>query len=492
MSVCHVSIYHSSDTYVLTARVNADRNNVAVFVLQYEELIVRDLSRYKQTFYINPGTVVDDLRVTVRAIDPEGIIQPAASEFASIYRISNDEVIFTYSPTVQQQTDTSKGLNKQLFIEYDVDHSRDVGLILVNECYFIQFFSPRDVGTVPADLVFVIDVSGSMSGIKIEQTKEAILTIIDDLNPEDRLEIVTFSSSVRQWMNQLVSVGTYEQQAIQYVRTLTAQGGTNLFDGVVDGASILKSYGVSGHAQIMVVLTDGLPSTGTTDPDDIVQGVTNFLNGTPISLNSLGFGTNLNFDLLMRLSLSNNGIAMQIYESDDAESELEGFFQSIVAPALSSVSVNYEGGTVDNITDTKFPLFYNDSEIVVGGKFSAYGAKAFAIHVQVTGTGEGGFQIFESVVDPLFTREVSGLVSDVERMVAHLNIQHLLNDRVIADISEAAEIDLKIIELALQYSLLVQEVSELIVSNERENFMVVNSTSTRIENETTVIQIVKG
>lgn len=109
-----------------------------------------------------------------------------------------------YSPTLQQQNSiSSKGLNADFIIQYDVD-LRDllgevqvwsfffISHLLSHNCfisvskrcslvfftfsqvydgYFVHYFAPRGLPVVPKDVIFVIDVSGSMIGTKIKQVK---------------------------------------------------------------------------------------------------------------------------------------------------------------------------------------------------------------------------------------------------------------------------------------------------------------------------------
>jgi secreted protein with Ig-like and vWFA domain len=61
----------------------------------------------------------------------------------------------------------------------------------------VHFFAPADLPPLPKHVIFVLDVSGSMSGRKIQQLKEAMTTILGDLNHEDLFSIVPFSSTVQ-------------------------------------------------------------------------------------------------------------------------------------------------------------------------------------------------------------------------------------------------------------------------------------------------------
>lgn len=67
----------------------------------------------------------------------------------------------------------------------------------VNDGYFVHFFAPTNLKPLHKHVVFVLDVSGSMDGRKIEQLKEAMQKILDDLNDGDYFNIIEFSYSVK-------------------------------------------------------------------------------------------------------------------------------------------------------------------------------------------------------------------------------------------------------------------------------------------------------
>ena len=88
----------------------------------------------------------------------------------------------------------------QFIVQYDVDLSSTGGNeIQVLDGYFVHYFAPEDLQTLPRHVVFVVDVSGSMSGTKIRQTKDALVTILDDMTEQDYFDIITFSNGVSYW-----------------------------------------------------------------------------------------------------------------------------------------------------------------------------------------------------------------------------------------------------------------------------------------------------
>ena len=373
---------------------------------------------------------------------------------------------------MNEQNDASFGLARDMIVEYDVNRppvsDRNAGLFIVNDCHFAQFFSPSGASRLPVDIVFVIDVSGSMSGRKIEQTREALVTIINQLGTEDRFSMVTFQSTVSNWRNDLVSVSEFRQQGIQFARSLSAGGGTNFDGGVQNGAQILRNEGNVNRVQLLVVLTDGQPTAGVTNPDQIVANARTTLAGTQISLNCLGFGLNLNFELLARLSLANNGIVRRIYEGLDAASQLEGFFEEISQPILRNIIIGYPPNSYESISQTTFPLLFNGSELVVAGKFSDnLCSSSRTISINVTGTGASNQLVFISQVQTNSETRVVGRKPSTERLAAYLSIQQLIDQITITtDERESAAIKQKAIEQALRYNF-VTELTSLIVVEER-------------------------
>ena len=86
-----------------------------------------------------------------------------------------------------------------LVVSYDVNHQNGIGDITVVGDTVIHSFAPKDLSPLPKNIIFVIDVSGSMSGRKIEQTLEAMLTILDQLREEDMFMFILFESDLRYW-----------------------------------------------------------------------------------------------------------------------------------------------------------------------------------------------------------------------------------------------------------------------------------------------------
>ena len=92
----------------------------------------------------------------------------------------------------------------QFIVQYDVDLSSTGGNeIQVLDGYFVHYFAPEELQTLPRHVIFVVDVSGSMSGTKLKQTKDAMVTILDDMTEQDYFDIITFSTDVSYWQSEV-------------------------------------------------------------------------------------------------------------------------------------------------------------------------------------------------------------------------------------------------------------------------------------------------
>ncbi len=368
--------------------------------------------------------------VSVRVIDGQGILNYKESRYVTHNRISDEEVQFTYQPSVAEQNDGSSGLSRDIEVEFDVNHPTDnsAGTIIVNDCFFAQFFSPGAVPTIPVDIVFVIDTSGSMSGTKIEQARQSLSEIISQLGDEDYFAIVTFSGSVSKWKDSLVSVAQFREEGKTFAASLRAGGSTNFHRALSTGIEILKKTRNHNYIQQLVMLSDGQPTAGMTIADIIVNTATAKVSETKISLNMLGFGVHLNLLLLQKIAISNRGIVKQIFEGKDAAGQLEGFYLSIANPTLHSLKFSFPADKIEKISKVNFPLLYSDSEVVVAGKFtdSACFSGPSSIPVSVSGMGVSTQQTFTSQVDPTSSTTIAGIKPDTERLLAYLTIQQLL------------------------------------------------------------------
>ena len=135
-----------------------------------------------------------------------------------------------------------------------------------------------------------------------------------------------------------------------------------------------NELGSDGAFPLIIMLTDGQPTSGRiTHTDGIVSDIKSRMEGR-FSLFCLGFGNNVDFSFLEKLSLQNRGLARKIYEDADAGLQLVGFFDEVATPLLTNVVIKYENTNnaiqVNSISQSEFPVYFDGTELVVAGELT--------------------------------------------------------------------------------------------------------------------------
>ena len=469
------TVFLSSFSQENTFRVsmNTAANETSTFTLEYEELLRREQSLYRKIITINPGAIVDDLLATIRVKEPERISTYTTSDFATINMVSSNEIVCRYVATVDAQRSAGNtGLSMDMSCNYDVIHPTDgAGNFAINSGYFAQFFSPVVSNTLRISLVLVIDVSGSMQGTKISQARDSLVALLGQLHNDDYVAIVTFQSTVGQWRSMLVRVGDSRNEATSFATRLAAGGGTNLDGGLQAGIRFLKETVLESYAQLLVLLTDGQPTSGITNNGLIIERAIEATLGTGISVNCISFGFDADFEFLQDLALTNFGIAKRIAVDANAGEELTGFLREIASPALAQVEVVFPVGSVEEVTTVEFPFLFSGSEIVVAGKFAD--SIPENITVQVTGQGVDNTVTYESSVSTVADTAIAGSLPSTERLWAYLEIKSLLDAKRRAEINgqNGSTFEERALQLSLSYNF-VTELTSLIVVEERSNMTI--------------------
>ena len=357
-------------------------------------------------------------------------------------------------------------------------HGSDAGVIQVLGSYFVQYFSPSGLNPLPKSVVFVIDISGSMSGTKIVQTRQAMHAILSQLRPGDLFNIVLFNNAVSQWKTDAVQVtnGNIQDAKAFVDDRVRAGGSTNINDALLTALKLLKntanqqSSAIAGKVPMVLFLTDGQPTAGETSPSLIR---TNILRANVIeaSIFSLGFGFNLDFDFLRALSAENGGTARRIYPGKDASGQLEGFFDEISTPLLLEIKFEYPTEVVDAAytTASSFGRYFKGSELVVSGKLKEV-ASSRLMEVNVRGD-LGSSLVTYSLSRTLLNLTVPAdevIIEDfTERLWAYMKIKQLLIQLLVSkDPGEQAQLKGEALRMSLKYNFVTPLTSLVVVQSD--------------------------
>lgn len=446
------------------------------FELTYEELLKRRLGKYELLINAQPMQPVADFKMDVHIQEKPGISflevkgDLSTGDLANAIKTTraDKDAWVTFYPTRDQQTKCKScgenGLNGDLLVTYDVNRQKPNGEIMVSKGYFVHYFAPSDVPRISKNVVFIIDQSSSMHGRKIKQTRLALLRILSDLDEDDHFGLITFDHEVSLWKRELLRATEANlENAKSFVREIRDRGATDINAAVLAGVDMINRHPREGTASILILLTDGDPTSGETNTEKIMANVKEAI-GTKFPLYCLGFGYDVNFDFLTKMSLENDGVARRIYEDSDADLQLQGFYDEVAIPLLTDIQLKYPGGT--NLTKTSFSLYFNGSEIVVSGQITDNSVENFTTEVIAVSKGNNvTYQDTTMAKDP---SDVPPENEDfMQRLWAYLTVKQLLERQVLLKGQEKEDEKKEALKLSLKYQF-VTPLTSMVVTKPQE------------------------
>ena len=233
---------------------------------------------------------------------------------------------------------------------------------------------------VPRDLTFVVDVSGSMSGQKIEQARAAGKQILNTLSPMDRFRLIDFSSDVRTFRDGF-STATREnlRAAERYIDQLDAQGSTNI-SGALDEA--LSTSTQPGRLPIILFLTDGQPTVGERDASVIASQVAKRRGSR--RLFTFGVGADLNVSLIEQLAIEGRGTASFVRPEESVERAVGIVASRLTSPLVTDVRVRADGVRLLKMHPSGPVDIFAGEDLVILARYSGSGDAVVHFEGQTT------------------------------------------------------------------------------------------------------------
>ncbi|XP_072328852.1 inter-alpha-trypsin inhibitor heavy chain H3-like isoform X2 [Scyliorhinus torazame] len=473
--------------------VNVAPAKKVTFEVTYEELLKRKLGKYEMILRVKPMQLVSHFQIDVHIFEPEGIaflnvhgtFLTDDLEQALVKNRTGTKAHISFKPTLEQQRkcqDCSETLlDGDFVIRYDVNRALSSGGIQIVNGYFVHHFAPANLPKVPKNVIFVIDRSFSMRGLKFKQTKLAILRILGDMNVKDHFTIISFDSTVEKWRDSLVQA-TPENvlQSKRYIIYLQLGAETNINDSLLLAVSLLDTAHKQKQlpersASMIILLTDGDPNVGEKDPAKIQINVKSAIRAR-YNLYCLGFGFDVDYSFLEKMALDNGGVARLIYDDSDAALQLQGFYNEVANPLLLDVELQYQKNAISELTEVNFRQYYDGSEIVVAGKISNNSLDVFMVEIRARTANtdlslEGKVNVSEAGNILQYQQYIFG--DFTERLWAYLTIKQLLKQRISATGGEMEKLTDRALALSLKYSFVTPLTSMVVTKPEEEKMEVI-------------------
>jgi len=349
------------------------------------------------------------------------------------------------------------------FVLYYSLSEKEFGLSLLTyrepgqDGFFLARIAPKaqvDADRVlPKDVCFVVDTSGSMAGEKLVQAQRALKFCLANLNPRDRFNIITFSHEPMAFRKGLVPANQENvSEAQKGIGRMRANGGTNINDAVL-AAMKTETPPTEETPYLIVLLTDGQPTIGVTDPEGILSNV-RAANAKSTRLFVFGIGNDVNTKLLDRLAEENRGARNYVGDTEDIELKVSSFYRKVANPVLSGLQLFWGDLSVHDVFPQTLPDLFSGSEVVVVGRYSGLGHKA----IELTGSRYGREHrfVYEAAFPSVATQHEFVPRLWAVRKIAYLQDQIRLH-------GENAELKEAIIKLAKEYGIITDYTAYLVL-----------------------------
>jgi Ca-activated chloride channel family protein len=294
--------------------------------------------------------------------------------------------------------------------------------------------------TTPRDVTLVLDVSGSMSGRKLEQAKAAGRQVLETLRPQDRFRIIDFSTDVRTFRDDFVSATDANVAAARrYIDALEAEGSTNISGALTEA---LRTPVSRERLPLVLFMTDGEPTVGERNPAAIAARAAQERGERRIF--TFGVGTDVNAALIEQLAIEGRGTAQFVRPNESVERAVSIVASRLVDPVMTNVRVRGAGVRLSRIhPEQPLDLFVGQDLVI----FARYSGRGLA-RVIFEGESRRGAVRWET---PVIFRERERGNSFVARLWATQRVGYLSAER--RKSGGSAEIDAEIRELGERYGI---------------------------------------
>ena len=324
--------------------------------------------------------------------------------------------------------------------------------------YFLFLISPQlessKSNIIPRDLVLVLDTSGSMDAVKMEQARKALKYCLSNLNTQDRFSVVTFSTNVRKYRDSLVEANSeHVENAKKWVDSLKAGGGTAIQAGL-DSALDMRAKD-EGRSFVVVFFTDGQPTIGEMKVDNILKNVAS-KNSDNTRIFTFGVGDDVNTAMLDQIAERTRAVSTYVRPAEDIQTKVTSLYGKISHPVLANVKLTAsENIKIYETYPTQMPDLFYGSQLVVLGKYTGRGAAAIKI------TGQVGKETRDFAYDVTFPDRTTDDRDFVENLWARRKVGFLL-DQIRLN-GEQKELMDELMTLAKKYGIATPYTSFLVV-----------------------------
>lgn len=215
----------------------------------------------------------------------------------------------------------------------------------------------------PLEMLFLIDVSGSMAGTSIEQARAALLQGLDRLRAGDRFNVVAFDDQFRGFRPLPVPATAENLEAgRRFVRGLQPGGGTEMLPAL---EHLMAMRAEPGFLRYIVLLTDGCLG----NEEEIFASLRANLGGA--RLFTVAIGSAPNHHLATEMAEFGRGSFSHIADEAEIGEQMGRLLDRIESPVLTDLTLDWEGIGVEDVYPSRLPDLFLGRPLVVFGRVAA-------------------------------------------------------------------------------------------------------------------------
>ena len=255
--------------------------------------------------------------------------------------------------------------------------------------HYLLMMMPPDqeeaaAATMPRETIFIIDTSGSMHGVSIQQAKRAVQLALKGLRATDRFNVIEFNSVTSALYTNSKSVSEQSiLEASQFVQRLEANGGTEMRPAL---SMALDSTPSEEHLRQIVFITDG--SVGY--EDELFLMIEERLGSA--RLFTVGIGSAPNSWFMQKAAELGRGSFTFISALHEVREKMDGLFSKLQHPQVTDIDIEWPSGVVVDSFPSTVPDLYLGEPVTV--KVEASGKFRSGDFIRVSGNSvDGGWTV---------------------------------------------------------------------------------------------------
>jgi len=253
------------------------------------------------------------------------------------------------------------------------------------EPHYLLMVVPPESGlvsdaTMPREMIFIIDTSGSMHGVSLAQAKQALLRALQTLRPGDRFNVIEFNSYTTPLFPASVTADVANvDAATKFVRQLKSNGGTEMHSAL---SFALRTPPSESFLRQIIFITDGAVG----NEEGLFQLIDSKLKGA--RLFTVGIGSAPNSWFMRKAAETGRGTFTTVSALHEVGEKMDRLFKKLENPQVTDIEVQWPSGVVVESYPSIVPDLYLGEPIVV--KARASGEVRSGDVVRIAGNSIGG------------------------------------------------------------------------------------------------------